>query len=150
MAKSRSDRAKRDSSHIPRDSLLRGVSDSLPSPEPSFGSLFSPSPTPRLFHVEQVSGPGLLSEVQDGRAWRPDASRRWGAPQRLLGGQPARLEARPPPAPFGQVAFQTPQQVIPCVRRQQRKEVLHALKRTGKGSGGGRKHRTPESNIRCK
>lgn len=47
------------------------------------------------------------------------------------------------------VKFAVPERVAMCVRRKRRAEVLHALKRTGKGSGGGRKRRTPYSSISC-
>lgn len=42
-----------------------------------------------------------------------------------------------------------PGKVSICIRRKQRREVLHALRRTGKGSRSERKY-TPNSEYRCK
>lgn len=47
------------------------------------------------------------------------------------------------------LAFSAPKNTLICVRRNQRKEVLHALKKTGRGKGGGRKRFTPYSKIGC-
>lgn len=44
--------------------------------------------------------------------------------------------------------FNIPKAVGICVRRKARKEVLHALGKTKKGSGSGRRH-TPYSRIKC-
>lgn len=46
------------------------------------------------------------------------------------------------------VAFQAPKQVLVCIRRKTRAEVLHALKRTRAG-GGSKKHRSVTSDIKC-
>lgn len=51
--------------------------------------------------------------------------------------------------PSDSYKFARPERVGVCVRRHQRREVLHALKFTGKGSGGGRKPRRRQSTIRC-
>lgn len=50
--------------------------------------------------------------------------------------------------PIG-VRFDVPAQVAVCVRRKRRKEVLHALKRVGKGSGGGKRRRNFWSGVQC-
>lgn len=50
--------------------------------------------------------------------------------------------------PRGQRAFANPERVAVCVRRQQRREVLHALRRTRRGRGGLRR-RNRFSDIRC-
>ena len=44
--------------------------------------------------------------------------------------------------------FENFKKVMICVRRKQRKEVLHAYKKTGKG-GQRRPHRNQYSNIKC-
>lgn len=49
----------------------------------------------------------------------------------------------------GQLRFAVPDKVVVCVRRKQRREVLHALRRTGKGAGAPR-HRNYQSDISCK
>jgi len=52
-------------------------------------------------------------------------------------------------APLQAIGFKSPRSVMVCVRRQTRKEVLHALNLTKKGSRGG-KRRNYYSNVRCK
>lgn len=47
------------------------------------------------------------------------------------------------------VAFEQPEKVLVCVRRKSRKEVLHALRLTGKKGRGGSHRRTPLSDIHC-
>lgn len=47
------------------------------------------------------------------------------------------------------VKFNVPQEVALCVRRKQRREVLFAKRRTGKGSRARRRRRTYWSNISC-
>lgn len=47
--------------------------------------------------------------------------------------------------------FQNPQRVLVCIRREDRKRVLFALRRVGKGKRVSRVHRfTEKSRIRCK
>lgn len=46
--------------------------------------------------------------------------------------------------------FAVPERVVVCVRRQRRKEVLHALGRAGSGAGRKRKRRNWMSSISCK
>lgn len=48
-----------------------------------------------------------------------------------------------------QIGFSVPRDVVVCVRRKQRKEVLHAFKFTGRGSGSGRKRRNYWSDVSC-
>lgn len=49
------------------------------------------------------------------------------------------------------IAFAEPRSTLICVRRQQRREVLHALERTRQGGSGGSKSRWSEwSNVRCR
>lgn len=58
--------------------------------------------------------------------------------------EPSRLpDTFTPTVPVG-VAFRAPRQVAICVRRKQRREVLHALGKTGRGS---RHHRAPRRNV---
>lgn len=62
-----------------------------------------------------------------------------------------KLTPRNKPRPFlaHGLKFSAPADVLVCVRRQQRKEVLHALRKTGRGKGGGRKRRNWWSRIGC-
>lgn len=54
---------------------------------------------------------------------------------------------QPAAVPIG-IGFDEPDKVIVCVRRQRRKEVLHALNKTGK-SGQKRPRRSEYSDVRC-
>lgn len=47
------------------------------------------------------------------------------------------------------VKFAVPREVAMCVRRKQRREILFAMRRTGKGSRAKRRRRTFYSNISC-
>lgn len=78
-------------------------------------------------------------------------------PARLTLAPVARKPAKAPPRPsqavwrgsLAPVQFRAPNQVIVCVRRKTRREVLHALNLTGRGSGGGRRRRNVWSSIGC-
>lgn len=48
------------------------------------------------------------------------------------------------------VAFAVPHRVAVCVRRKQRREVIHALKLTGKGSRARRHRRNTWSDVDCR
>lgn len=110
-----------------------------------------------------------LLEVEDRRRWEPNrltrpirSSRRWNIPVRLVRDAP-RSKGRgvlfaPASKPrkavarnvrFGGLQFRMPRYVAVCVRRKSRKEVLHALRRVGKGAAARRRRRTALSNIRC-
>lgn len=97
---------------------------------------------------------GRLVDLVDDRQWRPESYRR----SRTLSGSGADLSAPPPmrtsgtrPAFFSPViSFARPQGVVECVRRKQRREVLHALKRTRKGSKSRQRKQTVWSSISCR
>lgn len=64
-----------------------------------------------------------------------------------------RTPKRPAPDRYGkairdQLRYTYPDQTAVCLRRKQRREVLHALRRTRKGAGG-KKRRSYRSNIHC-
>lgn len=67
------------------------------------------------------------------------------APVALLGPEIGSFNRRP-------TAFAEAKRMLVCIRRGMRKEVLHALRKTGKG--GGRKKQRPRynsfSNVRCR
>lgn len=136
----RSSRGQRDTFDIarPLDRLLTPIS------RPS--RLISPdlSPMPDLF--------------DDRRQWHPDSP--YQAPMSLLGPLPAvviEAPARPGRRPRGSASgspyrypvFSTPSKVAVCVRRKDRREVLFAKKRTGKGSRSFRRRRNYQSDVRC-
>jgi len=115
-----------------------------------------------------------LTETQDLRQWTPEVEVVTGVPDvlRTLAGTPASfsdapktrsVSARTASRPLrtarqlaagsvsrvvGSYGFTRPDTALLCLRRQTRKEVLHALKRTRRGSGGSKKW-TWKSKERC-
>lgn len=99
-----------------------------------------------------------MLEAEDRRHWRPDDGL---APARTFTGRPAGIKASAPRAHRGRgffprleypsfgVSFSAPWKVLVCVRRKVRREVLHALRFVGKGTGGGRHRRNQWSGVRC-
>jgi len=121
-------------------------------------SLLSPPPS-RRWNPSAIRSP--LTEVEDRRTFHPLFDQR---PVRSLRKWSVRMA---PKAPRGQKAvklpsgrlfdarrevfgFDAPEHVMVCVRRSRRKEVLHALKKTGKGGGRRRPpKRNAYSDVRC-
>lgn len=95
-----------------------------------------------------------LSLIQDLRSWDPEPATR---PALTFSGQvatvgaysPKKVTARSRKMLANAIGFHAPSQVLICVRRKRRKEVLHALFKTGRGSGRGRKRFNQFSKIRC-
>lgn len=98
-----------------------------------------------------------LREVEDRRTYHPEFEFR---PARTVWGHPVRpnrvKEVRPARPAFrspglgARVRFAVPARTVICVRRNQRKEVLHALKKTGKrGASRSRRRRNYFSAISC-
>ena len=82
------------------------------------------------------------TEVDDARRYRPTPSPRLPV---SVHGTPSKYNvASLDPI---RVAFEQPEKVLVCVRRKSRKEVLHALRLTGRKGRGGRHRRTPLSDI---
>lgn len=120
------------------------------------------SQTPPLatMRARQISLFPDLTEIEDRRRWHPLGAH---APAAGLSKPRHRLkmsEPLPPNRdPFGDtlrkrgssptIAFSVPTPVAICVRRKQRKEVLHALKKTGK-TGQKRPRRSYYSSISCR
>lgn len=81
---------------------------------------------------------------------KPPAS----GPARLFSGAVARLAVEAPKKGRGksrvpyQISFSAPAETVVCVRRSRRKEVLHALKKTGK-RGQRKPRRTAWRNYKC-
>lgn len=111
-----------------------------------------------LDQISAVRSP--LKEVEDRRLWRPEPL----ISLRTLRSGRHRLTAppliRPRPAAFGRplrvglplpakIMFRQPEHLVLCVRRKQRREVLFAKLKTGKGARARRK-RTSWSNIACR
>lgn len=98
-----------------------------------------------------------LQEMSDRRYWNPDPI----TPLYGLNKTPTTLKqqwlpqnrnvSRPWTAftPI-RLGYTQPKRVLTCIRRKQRKEVLHALKKTGKGSGAKKHARwTIDSKYKC-
>lgn len=104
--------------------------------------LLSPSPFTRL--------PGQLELFEDRRLFHPDPlppAASFHTPRhRLVVPKKHRVGRGALPHFLG---FQAPKRVLICVRRKIRKEVLHAYKKTGPGSGRP-KRRGPYSGISCR
>lgn len=86
--------------------------------------------TTKRLAVDYLPSPSL-SLIEDLRQWHPEQSTR---PIRTFSGQPARLKVFSGPTRSGtrplvpySITFRNPQKTVVCVRRTQRKQVLHAL-----------------------
>lgn len=127
---------------------------------PSLAKLLSPSKTILVRQPVSPTISWLSDEVAqeaqyvranfDNRRYDPRIYRPPGATQRFA----ARLTtARVPTQTIGnfrhRVRFARPDLVAVCLRRKVRKEVLHALHRTGRGRGKAPRRRNLYSNIKC-
>lgn len=131
-----------------RSSGRTGKRDSRTITNDPLSALLTPTVVPTVIDAPVT----LLSEVDDLRTWHPD---RMGRSVRTLAGTPARVQAATSgraavsPAVPVHVSFRSPSNVVECVRRSQRREVLFATRKFRKGSGSA-KRRSWRSNIRCK
>lgn len=102
---------------------------------------------PRLSAPVSFSRPLDLLAIEDRRTFHP--ARMFRAPLSVSRRAFAKVVARPNRALHRETfSFAVPQKVALCVRRKERREVLHALKRTR--SGGGRsKRRNAWSAVKC-
>lgn len=82
--------------------------------------------------------------VEDRRQFHPMRTVR---PARTLRGTPARITVKSFADPRWQ--FEHPRRVLVCVRRKERRQVMFALKRTGKGSRSRRRRRNYFSEVKC-
>lgn len=133
MGKKRRDtsrQARRDNNSIPNRRLIEPISFDFIR---SLSSL-APIEDRRTFHPEQAFRPARsFSRANHVLVARPDRTR---------SGQ-VRLSV-----PVG-VGFGDPRRVIICVRRRQRREVLHALGKTGRGKARRPPRRSYYSDVRC-
>lgn len=110
-----------------------------PSPHRALTTVVRPYPTAPL-----------LPAIEDRRTHHPLGTNR---PARLVSGHPTKPHVVKPSKfkrqlPFG-LRFAAPQQTVICVRRKTRKEVLHALNKTGRGKPRRRPRRNWYSKIGC-
>lgn len=119
-------------------------------------------PLPRQISFQPAAVRSLLSEVEDRRLFEPDglvsrSIRRARVTLQLAQAKQAVRHGVPHrPKLYGvvqpkrdQLQFKRPEFVAICIRRHERREVLHALQKVGKGSGGKRPRRNQWSNVRC-
>lgn len=146
---SRRNRRTRDNISI-SNHRLRSASDSL------YSSLGTYS---RLRDLTSQRLRNLLSTYEDRRTFHPLGVYR---PARSFSGLHHRLVLSPykkahktlmKPRVFrtfgNVVSFHQPSKTLICVRRRQRREVLHAFNRTGRGSGQRYPRRSWYSSVRC-
>lgn len=99
--------------------------------------------------------PSLLRAYEDRRAYNPARDyRRAISLGRVFTAtvglkHPSRGVARPGMLARDTFRFNVPRKVLICIRRKQRREVLHAAKRVGRGSGGGARRRNHYSEVSC-
>lgn len=109
-----------------------------------------PLPAFRLGPVDPL-GARLLRQIEDRRTWHPAALTRPFLTTGLRSA--ARLTVKSSPHALrndisNRVGFAVPKKVVVCVRRKQRKEVLHAMGKAG-GRVSRRRRRNDASNIDC-
>lgn len=127
----------------------------------------SPSPKKRVESRPFVTHTApKLTQIEDRRTWHPDGKTR---PARSLNKSQHRLviatnrhtsprstnpvhtkkaATRAAYLPH-QIQFQAPKQVLVCIRRKKRKEVLFAKKLTGKGARARRHRSTEYTGVKC-
>lgn len=135
----------------------RGSQNQLIANDP-LRSLLSPlAPSSPVFELDR----SLLEDVSDDRVWHPDPDR--GAV--TIGGNWARVVVHPRPfvartkpvyawkglpvglqPPVG-LKYESPLNVVKCVRRKIRRSVIFALKRNKKGSGAARRRKS--DGVKC-
>lgn len=102
-----------------------------------------PTATPRVLRLQPLVWPNALA---DGRQWHPAGASRPLPATRAVASQVvakrpairgARARGRAPRS--HQLFFRSPPEVLLCKRRKERREVLFAKKRTGKGSRSDRR-----------
>lgn len=128
--------------------------------QPSLATLLRP-PVYLPTRVVEPDYYSPLPEIEDRRTYHPLRSFR--PPAVLLGATrsalvPVGKKAENRAAPLRShvsgavprsIAFDAPPHVLICVRRHRRREVLHALRKTGKGARARLRRRNPFSEIRC-
>lgn len=114
---------------------------------------------PRSLTFRPLVSPVDLTVFEDRRTFHPERDQRPArsfskALHRLVVKEPLRnpdrfasLRAFPASIPT-RIGFEDPKRVLICVRRKRRKEVLHALKKTGRG-GQKKPRRSWYSSISC-
>lgn len=139
--------------------------DSVSPIDDTSPAAISPEIRPRT--IRQYLPENFYREVEDNRRWQPDPVDR----ARTVNGAPARIGIKPKPkvlrGPGGRplrskfaspsatasvtsrLGFTLPRDIIQCIRRAMRREVIFALNKRKKGAGAKRRRRNQWSNIDC-
>lgn len=110
--------------------------------------LEGPVPTPALTPQTWRTGvTNVLADLEDLRTFHPEPVYR---DPLSTSGLPATTKQTPPRKRtlMTQTTFDAPREVAICVRRKQRREVIFAKRKTGKGARA-RRHRNFWSNVKC-
>lgn len=110
-------------------------------------NLLRPAPM-SLNTLLRIDPPSDLRTIEDRRTYYPQPHTRAAA---SFDTPRHRLVASKSPMfriPIG-VSFEEPRKVLICVRRNTRRSVLFALKRTGKGAGKKKHRKSMYSDVRC-
>ncbi len=94
--------------------------------------------------VHEILDQGKFGEVQDNRTWNPTENE-----PVTVTGSPAKVRPAGAPRRLSGLNFARSSEVLTCVRRKARREVMFATRRTGKGSRARRK-RNATSNVSCR
>lgn len=110
-------------------------------------------PVVNLLRPLRYSLPRVATVVEDRRRYHPHG--RFARPRVFTGVESTTIAPRTRrdgrrERLMSQLAFDTPKRVLACQRRSERREVLHALGKTGRGSTSRRRKRLTEfSKLRC-
>lgn len=97
----------------------------------------------RLWHPEGINAPAGVLRQRSARVFVEATTPQRRTPAASRRGFSPRMSS-----PI--TAFTEPKEVLVCVRRSQRREVLHALKRTGAGTSSKKPKLTWRSKISCR
>lgn len=107
----------------------------------------------RLLRSSSLRAVPDLRLLEDRRQFYPDVFRparglfSWSAD--VVASEPRKVSRRSDLSVPFRLAFRKPSEVVLCARRHRRREVLFALRRTGKGSRSRRRRRNAYSDVRC-
>lgn len=125
----------------------RGERDTIDIAIPMLERRNAPSAVDTLRAFEALTPYSVLQELEDGREWHPLREQRpaeaFRRSHRMFTDSRAVFNDRRPTREFAH-----PPGVAVCIRRKTRREVLHALRKTGKG-GSKRRRFTWKSFVKC-
>lgn len=111
-------------------------------PDPIDYALPTPFPSVSRAYLSDIAADRTSDPFPD----RPRSSRRQDVP--LVSKKPSRKVPRRLSHAY-ELNFEAPRYVVQCVRRKNRREVLFAKKKTGKGSKAKIRRRNAWSSVRC-